>query len=78
MIPPTVNKPEFVPDIAIAVTFKSPTPPEFSIVKVRTKFEPTSILSKSVWSAVVGVASPSAMVTEFPVTLISGEIIFMV
>jgi len=47
--------------------------PVFWIVKVRVTVPPaTSALPKSVWSAVVGVVSPSRMSWELPCTLMSG------
>ena len=43
-------------------------------MKVRTTVPPpTTTLPKSVWSAVLGVVSPSQMLTTLPVTFISGE-----
>ena len=50
-------------------------PPVFSMVKVRTTVpEETSVLPKSVWSAVVGEVSPSVMEVLFPFTSISASV----
>ena len=48
--------------------------PLFWMVKVRMTGLPTSVEPKSVWSAVLGELSPSAMVVLLPCRLISGAI----
>ena len=75
--PVTVKSAALVPLIAtsgVPERVRAPVP-VFWIVKVRVTVPPvTSALPKSVKSAAEGVASPSAMATALPTTLISGAV----
>ncbi len=68
----TEKSPAFVPETSTDVRVSAPDP-VFSMLNVRVTV-PAGVATepKSVWSAVPGVVSPSAMVTLLPVMLISG------